>query len=155
MKGRVVLTDDSEPTMTPPRILFVDDDLKLLAAFQRTFRRDFALDTAPGGPEALELLEKHGPYAVLVVDMRMPFMNGIEFLERARAIAPLAVPIMLTGNADKFTQLEAVNRGRVFRFLNKPCGPEVLLSAIQASFYQFELQSRNAGLVDGPSEPET
>jgi len=137
--------------MTPHRILFVDDDLNLLAAFQRTFRREFPFDTAPGGPEALELLAKQGPYAVLVVDMRMPVMNGIEFLERARAISPQAVPIMLTGNADKSTQLDAVNRGRVFNFLNKPCPPEVLLSAIESGLRQFELQSLTPGPVDRPS----
>src|SRR5688500_840844 len=141
--------------MNPHRILFVDDDLNLLAALQRTFRREFALDTAPGGPEALELLEKRGPYAVLFVDMRMPVMNGIEFLERARAIAPQAVPIMLTGNVDKVTQLEAVNRGRVFKFLSKPCSPEILSSSIQSALGQFELQSLKPDPIHRPSGTET
>lgn len=132
--------------MNHHRILFVDDDAKLLAAFQRTFRKEFTFDTAIGGEEALQLLAKQGPYALLVVDMQMPLMDGIEFLEQARPVAPHAVTIMLTGNADRQTELEALNRGHVFKFLSKPCPPEMLLPAIRCGLEKFERQSRDQEL---------
>src|SRR5690242_2258622 len=125
--------------MTPQKILFVDDDPNLLAAFQRTLRRLFTFDTALGGQEGLEMIRASGPYALLVVDMRMPVMDGVEFLERARVLAPDAVRLMLTGNADQQTAADAVNRGQVFRFLNKPCPPEVLIPAIEGGLKHFEM----------------
>jgi response regulator RpfG family c-di-GMP phosphodiesterase len=131
------------------KILFVDDDPNLLAAFQRNLRNRFLFDTAVGGQEALERIRTHGPYAVLVVDMRMPFMDGVEFLERAKAVAPDAVRIMLTGNADQQTAVEAVNRGQVFRFLNKPCPSETLVPTLETALKHFEMQLMERELLEG------
>lgn len=133
----------------PHRILFVDDDPSLLAAFQRNFRRQFTFDTALGAAEALGLMRQHSGYALLVVDMRMPGMDGIEFLEQARRLAPDAVRIMLTGNADQQTAVEAVNRGEVFRFLNKPCPPEVLVPALEHGLKHYELLKMERELLEG------
>lgn len=135
--------------MNPHKILFVDDDLHLLAALQRTLRRNFIFDTAPGGQEAIELIQSNGPYALLVVDMRMPVMDGLEFLEKAKSVAPHAVRIMLTGNADQETAAEAVNRGQVFKFLNKPCPLEILLPVIESGLKQFEMLSMERELLEG------
>jgi response regulator RpfG family c-di-GMP phosphodiesterase len=136
--------------MTPPlKILFVDDDPSLLAAFQRNLRRQFTFDTATGGAEALALLRRQPDYALLVVDMRMPGMDGIEFLEQARKIVPDAVRMMLTGNADQQTAVDAVNRGEVFRFLNKPCPPEALVPALEHGLKQYELVRMERELLEG------
>lgn len=134
---------------TSQKILFVDDDANLLAAFQRNLRRQFTFDTALGGPEGLELLRAGNQYALFVVDMRMPGMDGIEFLEHARKLAPDAVRVMLTGNADQQTAVDAVNRGQVFRFLNKPCPPEVLIPAIENALKQYEMQRMERELLEG------
>lgn len=131
------------------RILFVDDDPNLLAAFQRNLRRQFTFDTALGGQEALELLGKNPSYALLVVDMRMPGMDGVVFLEKARALAPDAVRIMLTGNADQQTAVDAVNRGEVFRFLNKPCPPEVLVPTLEHGLKHYDLLQTERELLEG------
>ncbi|PTX96528.1 HD domain-containing phosphohydrolase [Opitutus sp. ER46] len=133
----------------PGKILFVDDDPNLLAAFQRNLRKQFTFDTATGALEALQMLKTQGPYALLVVDMRMPEMNGVEFFERARVLAPDAVRIMLTGNADQQTVVHAVNRGQVFRFLNKPCPPEVLVPTLEHGLKQFELLRIERELLEG------
>lgn len=125
--------------MQQPRILFVDDDPNVLAAFQRNLRKQFSFDTALGGTEALAMLKECGPYAVIVADMQMPGMNGIELLTRAREDAPDTVRVMLTGNADQQTAVEAVNQGAVFRFLTKPCPPEQLHSTLETSLRQYEL----------------
>jgi signal transduction histidine kinase len=121
------------------KILCVDDDLNLLAGIQRNLRRQFRLETAPGGAEGLELLAKQGPYAVVVADMRMPSMNGAEFLRACCEQFPDTVRIMLTGNADQETAVLAVNQGQVFQFLNKPCPPEALARAIDNGLRQYHL----------------
>ena len=64
----------------PEQILFVDDEPNVLAAFERQLRKRFAIATAPGGPEGLEAVKGRGPFAVIVSDLRMPRMDGIEFL---------------------------------------------------------------------------
>lgn len=131
------------------KILFVDDDPSLLAAFQRNLRKQFNFVTSLSGPEALEILKTQGPFGLLVVDERMPVMDGIEFLEKAREIAPDSVRIMLTGNADQQTAVDAVNRGQIYRFLNKPCPPEVLLPALENGLQQYNLLRTERELLEG------
>lgn len=132
-----------------PRILFVDDDPNLLAAFQRNLRKQFSFDTALSGAEALQLLETKGPYALVLADMNMPGMKGIEVLERVRQRSPDTIRMMLTGNADQQTAVDAVNRGEVFRFLNKPCPPEVLVPALEAGLRHYELLRLERELLEG------
>jgi response regulator RpfG family c-di-GMP phosphodiesterase len=134
---------------SPPRILFVDDDANVLAAFQRNLRKQFAFDTALGGAEAIALLKECGPYAVIFADMQMPGMNGVELLDKARELAPDTVRVMLTGNADQQTAIDAVNRGHVFRFLTKPCPPEALQTTIETSLKQYELTRVERELLEG------
>ena len=78
------------------KILFVDDDPNILSSFERQFRKLFTVHTAPGGKEGLEIVSEHGPFAVIVSDLRMPVMDGIEFLSRVREAAPDSVRIMPT-----------------------------------------------------------
>lgn len=135
--------------MIASKILFVDDDENLLAAIQRTLRKQFIFDTALGGLPALELLRTKGPYALIVSDMSMPGMNGTEFLEQARRVAPDTVRIMLTGNADQQTAIDAVNRGHVFRFLSKPCPPDTLVPAIEHGLRHYQLLQTERELLEG------
>jgi CheY-like chemotaxis protein len=130
------------------KIMFVDDDTNLLAAYRRQLRKMFTLTTAAGGPEGLESLMAEGPFAVVVADMRMPSMNGIEFLQKVKAHAPDTVGIMLTGHADLETAMSAVNEGRIFRFLTKPCPPEVLISSLQAGLHQYHLITSERELLE-------
>lgn len=127
------------PTENNQKILFVDDDTNLLSAMQRTLRKRFAIETAAGGNEALEVLKTKGPFAVIVADMTMPVMNGVELLEAVAELSPDTVRVMLTGNADQQTAADAVNRGAIFRFLSKPCAPDVLLAALDTALKQYEL----------------
>lgn len=131
------------------KVLFVDDDVNLLAALGRTFRDRFPFETAASGEEALALLGADAAYGVVVVDMNMPGMNGIELLERMQRVSPHAVSLMLTGNADQRTAVDCVNRGRVFRFINKPCPPDVLVPAIDAALQHHELKRTERELLEG------
>jgi len=119
------------------RVLFVDDDPKILAAFQRQLRKKVVIETVESGSEGLEVLRRDGPFSLVVTDYCMPSMNGIEFLGRAREIAPETVRIMLTGSADLGAAIQAVNQGNIFRFLTKPCSPENLLEAVQAGIHEY------------------
>lgn len=125
-------------TMTT-KILFIDDEQNILDAYRRSLRKQFDIDTALGGAEALRKMKEDGPYAILITDMRMPGMDGLEFLRQAQTAAPNSVRMMLTGNADQRTAAEAVNRGHVFRFLSKPCQPEDFALALQAGLHQYRL----------------
>ena len=121
------------------RILCVDDDPNVLQAYQRALRKRFHIEPALGGEEAIEAVRHQGPYAVVVADMRMPGMSGVEVLEQVRLLAPDTVRMMLTGNADQQTALEAVNRGHVFRFMTKPCPPDEFAQFLEAGIEQYRL----------------
>jgi response regulator RpfG family c-di-GMP phosphodiesterase len=130
------------------KVLCVDDERNILEAYQRSLRKQYEIETTLGGEEALGLILSHGPFAVIVSDMRMPGMDGIQFLSRAKESAPDSVRIMLTGNADMQTAIEAVNEGNIFRFLTKPCSPEILAKALEAGIEQYRLVTAERELVE-------
>ena len=121
------------------KILFVDDDPNILAAMQRQMRKRFQIDTGMGAEEGLEAVANRGPFAVIVSDLRMPGMDGIQFLAKVRTLSPDSVRMMLTGNADLHAAMEAVNEGNIFRFMTKPCTPEALTMALNAGLEQHRL----------------
>ncbi len=130
------------------KILFVDDDPSLLQSFARQFRGHFSLNTAASGAQGLEIVQNDGPFAVVISDMRMPEMNGIQFLTRVREMSPDTVRIMLTGNADIDTAMHAVNQGNIFRFLQKPCRKETIEWAVEAGIQQFQLITAEKELLE-------
>ena len=127
------------------RVLLVDDEERLLAGIRRNLRRSFDVTTALSGAEGLEKIEKEGPFAVLVSDMQMPEMNGVEFLNRSKDLAPDSVRIMLTGNADQETATQAINTADVFKFLNKPVEANELTEVLSqaASVYKSKKIERD------------
>ncbi len=129
-------------------ILLVDDDQRLLDSLKRHYRKQYRLETACGPEVALELLESDRRFAVVVSDYKMPGMNGAAFLEKVQEIDADAVRIMLTGNADLDSAVDAVNKGQIFRFLTKPCEPEVLTAAMDAALKQRELIDAEKQLLE-------
>ena len=129
------------------KILCVDDEASVLDAYRRGLRKQFQIETALGGEQALGMLCAQSPYAVIVSDMRMPGMDGIQFLKAVRRKAPATVRMMLTGNADQQTAVEAVNEGSIFRFLTKPCPPETLARALTAGIEQYRLVTAEKELL--------
>lgn len=130
------------------KILCIDDDPNILAAYERTLRRKFTIETALGGEEGLTIVRRQGPYAVVVADMKMPGLNGIDTLAQIRKISPETVRIILTGNADQQSAIDAVNKGYIFRFLTKPCSPEMLGLALEAGLEQFRLITAERELLE-------
>lgn len=121
------------------RILFVDDDPNILEAYERKLQKVLRVETALGAVAGLRAVVEKGPFAVVIADMHMPVMNGIEFLRRVKEEAPDTVRMMLTGNADVNVAIQAVNEGSVFRFLTKPCPAEVLGKALVDGINQYRL----------------
>ncbi len=130
------------------KVLFVDDEPKILEAYRRTLRKDFKVVSAEGGSEGLQILEAEGPFPVIVSDMNMPEMNGVQFLSEVKKRYPQSVRIMLTGNADQKTASEAINVGDVYRFLNKPCPPDKMTEAINDALGYYYVQNAEKDMLE-------
>jgi response regulator RpfG family c-di-GMP phosphodiesterase len=130
------------------RILCVDDDARILQGLERQFRKTFEIQTALGPELGLQAIAQDGPFAVVVSDLRMPGMNGIEFLTRVRQTTPDTVRVMLTGEADLSAAISAVNEGRIFQFLSKPCPPEMLTRTLESALEQYRLVTAERELLE-------
>ena len=130
------------------KVLLVDDDPDLLESCERNFRRKFQMETAEGGGDALGKIATRGPFAVVVSDRQMPHMDGIQFLSLVRERAPDTVRIMLTGNADLEGAIRVVNEGNIFRFLTKPCAPDVFGKALEDALAQYRLVTSEKELLN-------
>lgn len=130
------------------KILLVDDEPNVLEGYRRTLGREFSLETAVGGEQALAQVTGQGPFAVVISDMRMPGVDGIQLLSRIKALAPDTVRVMLTGNADMQTAVDAINEGSIFRFLMKPCSKEVMGKTLTAALVQYRLVTAEKQLLE-------
>ncbi len=130
------------------KILFVDDEKNILDGYRRNLRGTFNIETVESGYAALELISTQGPYAVVVSDMRMPEMDGVELLTNVEKQTPDTIRIMLTGNADQKTATDALNKGHIFQFLNKPCSKEKLIDVIDAAIIQYRQSKKNKERLD-------
>jgi DNA-binding NtrC family response regulator len=119
------------------QILFVDDDKHTLDGYQRLLHGEFRVSTAPGGEQGLASIRLLGPFALVISDMRMPGLNGAEFLARVRKLSPCTVRMLLTGYRDIDLAIQAVNEGQIFRYLTKPCGRDELVAAIRLGLTQY------------------
>jgi len=131
-----------------PKILLVDDEPNVLQGLMRSLRGSFEVLTASSGAEGLTVLGDHRDVAVIMSDMRMPLMNGAAFLAKACLIAPDAVRLLLTGQADMEDAIAAINDGHIFRFLKKPCPPDVVHVAFAAALAQHRLVTAERTLLE-------
>ena len=133
------------------RVLLVDDDENLLSALRRQLRNLYDLTTVTSGEMAVDAVRQAGqqgkPFAVVMADMRMAGLDGIETLSQIRVIAPDTIRMMLTGNADQETAIKAINRGNIFRFFCKPCPAADLIGGINDGIAQYRLVVGEAELL--------
>lgn len=123
-------------SLARPRVLFVDDEEFVLSAVRRSLRDKFELVTCAAPQEALQLLDGIPPVDVIVSDMRMPEMDGAEFLAAVRDRHPDSVRVLLTGYSDTNSAIDAINKGAIFRYLCKPWDREELVDTIEAAVQQ-------------------
>jgi DNA-binding NtrC family response regulator len=133
--------------MESARILLVDDDKNVLEGYKRLLHGLFEVETATDGGQALAAIHLFGPYEVIISDMQMPGMNGAEFLAKVRQLAPNSVRMVLTGHKDINRAIEAVNEGRIFRYLTKPCEKNELVNAIELASAQYRASTEEKQLA--------
>lgn len=137
----------NDQKIEPEKILLVDDDPNVLSGYTRQLRYRFKVETANGGGEGILKIKDSGPYAVVVSDYRMPLVDGLSFLCAAREASPDTVRIMLTGQAEMQTAIDAINKGGFFRFLIKPCSADVLIGNIEEALRQYRLVTAEKTLL--------
>lgn len=119
------------PDRQKPKILVVDDEPDNLDLLYRTFHREFKVLRAESAPLALEILTNEPEVAVIISDQRMPYMSGTEFLSLTATQYPDIIRIILTGYTDVEDLVEAINTGKVFKYVTKPWDDENLKAVVR------------------------
>lgn len=128
-------------------LLFVDDESSILSSLNRLFRpKGYRILTAGSGADGLAILEKES-VDLVVSDMRMPVMDGAQFLEQVRDRWPQVVRILLTGYADVSSTIAAINRGEIYRYVAKPWDDNEIVLTIRDALERKRLESENLRLV--------
>jgi DNA-binding NtrC family response regulator len=116
--------------MTIAKVLLVDDEVPFVDAMTRRLtKRDLEVLPAFTGMEALEKLEKEKSVEVVILDVKMPGIDGIETLREIKKKFPLVEVIMLTGHATVETAIEGMKLG-AYDYLMKPCDMDVLMTKV-------------------------
>ncbi|MCK5707461.1 MAG: response regulator, partial [Candidatus Aureabacteria bacterium] len=127
-------------------IVYVDDDINLLKSFKRLLvNEDYDIQTFSDPHEALAL-DAGTAITLVISDFKMPIMNGIELLQQFKIKFPKAIRIMTTGFADLKTTIEAINKGEVYRYVNKPWNTSELKILIQQGIHLYEVSEKNIEL---------
>jgi len=130
------------------KILFVDDESAVLQGYERLLHGEFQLSTAVNGAAALAEIASNGAYAVVVSDMQMPGMNGLQLLSHIKEISPDTIRVILTGHADLESAMAAVNEDAAFRFLTKPCDAGILRKTLTTCLVQHRLLTAEKELLE-------
>lgn len=133
--------------MEKAKILYVDDDQENLRTFRRLFRKDYDVLLAESGAEGLRLLKEESPVPLIITDQRMPEMTGIEFLEKSIAVSPESIRMIITGFTDIQALIDAINTGRVYRYITKPWDEQELYVTLKRAVESYELQMAHNQLL--------
>lgn len=136
------------PTLDNAVVLLVDDEPAVLSGLKRVLHGQCVVYTETDPAAALQLAGELDDLAVVISDMRMPGMDGATLLSKIRNVAPDAVRVLLTGQTDINAAVAAINEGRIFRFLWKPCPSEALLSCMRDAIGQHQLLTAERELLE-------
>ncbi len=128
------------------KILYIDDEANNLSAFKANFRRIYDIYTAESASEGRKILETTD-IEIILTDQRMPEMTGVEFLESIVNEFPNPIRILLTGYTDMQALIDAVNKGQIYRYLNKPWNEEELKMYIAQAYEVYSLRKENMELT--------
>jgi signal transduction histidine kinase len=120
-----------------PVVLYLDDEKANLDSFYASFRRDFKIFTAIHQEEAIKVLNEN-TVQVIIADQRMPGITGVEFFEKIKLEFPDPIRILLTGYADINVVIDSINKGQVFRFIDKPWDNHAVYSSIKSAIELYD-----------------
>jgi response regulator RpfG family c-di-GMP phosphodiesterase len=141
-------TPSAATSETPATILFVDDETNILSSLKRLFRPfGYRIFTAESGALGLEIMQRE-TVDLVVSDMRMPEMNGAQFLEKVRAGWPDAVRILLTGYAEIGATIDAINKGQIYRYVSKPWEDNDITLTVKHALQQKMLEREKLRLEE-------
>lgn len=130
-----------------PNVLIIDDEKNILTAIERLLKKeDFSVFTGEIGSEGIKLLNEH-EFDVIISDMRMPEMNGVQFLSEAIKIQPQAIRIILSGYAEKESVIEAINTGNIWNYITKPWDNEQLCITIRSAIEIYQAKQTQLNLL--------
>lgn len=127
-------------------LLIVDDEKEILRSLTLTFMDDYEVFTASSGIEGLEIVKQQA-IALVIADQRMPEMTGVEFLEKVLAINPCIIRIILTGYTDTASLIQAINKGHIYQYINKPWERHELRIIVKRAVESYELALENRRLL--------
>ena len=131
----------------PINVLYVDDEVHNLSAFKASFRRKFNIFTAESAVEGRKILESE-LIQIIICDQRMPGMSGIEFLESVIPDYPEPIRFLLTGYEDITAVIDAINKGEVYKYIQKPWNDDNLRINIEKAFEIYSLRKENKELIE-------
>ena len=153
--GKCLPAGPDAPAQPAQTLLIVDDDINVLAALHRLFRRDgYQILTAATPAEGFQLLALHA-VQVIVCDQRMPIMSGTEFLSKVKEMYPDTIRIILSGYTGLEAVLDSINRGAIYRFYTKPWDDTQLRDNIRLAFHHYWLMHGSGRRVGQPGEDAT
>jgi class 3 adenylate cyclase len=129
------------------KILYVDDEPYNLTVFKETFRKEYQIFTAQSGEEGLNILRVEKNISLIITDQRMPHMTGVQFLEKTIPEFPDVIRMILTGFTDVDALVEAINTGRVYRYITKPWDGSELGITIKRALESYEIDQQNKRLL--------
>jgi len=133
--------------MDNPIVLYIDDEETNIKAFEASFRKDFDITATTSLPFALDALSKK-EYHVIISDQKMPGVAGSEFLLAISAKYPKSLKIILTGYQDFQVAREALNSGRIFKYMLKPWDKDEVVQTVKLAYELYTLRNERERLID-------
>lgn len=137
----------TKPKSDKVQLLYVDDEPNNLVSFKAAFRRYFDIFTAESGAEGKRILEQN-EISIIVTDQRMPFMTGVEFLESIVDLYPEQMRILITGFSDIQAVIDAINRGKIFHYIQKPWDETYVRNVITNAYEIFRLRKEKKFMME-------
>ncbi len=129
------------------QLLYVDDEPNNLISFKAAFRRDYEIYTAESGAEGRKILDNN-KISIVITDQRMPFMTGVEFLESIVNDYPNTIRILITGFSDIQAVIDAINKGKIYHYVQKPWDETYLRNIISNAFETHRLRRENKFMME-------
>lgn len=129
------------------RILYIDDEVNNLNSFKAEFRYDYTIFIAESAAEGLKIVEEEDLH-IIITDQRMPEMTGIELLESIIDKYPHPIRILLTAYADIEAAIDAINKGRIYKYISKPWNAQEIRIIIKNALEVFSLRKENKSLLN-------